>query len=65
MPVAKCWECGWEKRYSTIEEARAGARLHMGLTPHLMVFGYTDADYRAKSGIVAVEPNGEICGEVE
>ena len=46
MAVCRCWDCGFEKRYNTVEEARAGARLHMGLTPHLMVFGYTDAKYK-------------------
>ena len=46
MPVCRCWNCGFEKKYNTELEARAGARLHMSLTPHLMVFGYSDVKYQ-------------------
>jgi len=46
MAVCRCWICGFEKQYDTVEEARAGARLHMAMTPHLMVFGYSDAKYK-------------------
>jgi len=54
MSVCKCWDCGYEQKTATVEEARQKARLHMGLTPHLMCFGYTDADYKAKT-IVGVK----------
>lgn len=46
MPVCRCWNCRFEKHYDTLEEAQAGARLHMALTPHIMVFGYSDAKYK-------------------
>ena len=48
MSVCKCWDCGYEQVAPTVEEARRLARLHMGLTPHLMCFGYTDAEYKER-----------------
>ena len=48
MAVAKCWDCGWEQKAETKEDAQRKARLHMALTPHLMVFGYSDEEFKSK-----------------
>lgn len=46
MVVCRCWVCGFKQKFKTVKDARACARLHMGLTPHIMVFGYSDKKYQ-------------------
>ena len=46
MAVCKCWDCGLEKKVDSVEEARRQAMLHMSFTPHIMVFGYSDKEYK-------------------
>ena len=50
MPVCRCWQCGFEKRVESLEEAQRLARVHMSMIGCIMVFGYTDAKYREALG---------------
>ncbi len=56
--VAYCHECGKIiGKARNVTDARRMAVLHMGLTPHIMVFGYSPKkfDEIAKEGMVKVK----------
>ena len=65
MPVCRCWQCGFEKRVESLEEAQRLARVHMGAVGCIMVFGYSDAKYREALGLDEVESSEMLSGNWE
>ena len=63
MPICRCWNCGFEKRVESLEEARRLARVHMSMIGCIMVFGYTDAKYREALGLDEIEESEMLSGE--
>lgn len=69
MPICRCWQCGYEKKVDSLEEARRLARLHMSGIGCIMVFGYSDVAYREALGLDEMsdgdscEPYCEVCNQ--